>query len=121
MAQQETFGRKAPQSAAPKPVRRPDGPEPLSPELAAFAKSIRSARDSDVDEFARWRREQLPRRLSVILVGIALMTPGLVCLIAQAPLWVSLGLEAAGLAANVWLRHERRRQASDIAGWTPGN
>jgi hypothetical protein len=87
--------------------------------LDAFAASVRNAEASDVAEFARWRSEQFPRTLLMILVRFALLTPGLVCFVVQAPLWVSLGLEAAGIAANGWLRRERRRQASAIAAWTP--
>jgi hypothetical protein len=87
--------------------------------MDAFAASIRDADGSDVAEFARWRRSQVPRRLLIILVGLALLAPGLVCVALQAPWWVSLGLEAAGLAANGWLRRERRRQASAIAAWAP--
>ncbi|MGZ3371220.1 MAG: hypothetical protein ACXWK1_19905 [Caulobacteraceae bacterium] len=121
MAQQVTFGRRGVRSPtpAPSPIRTPDRPEPSSPELEAFAASIKDAELSDAAEFARWRRQQYPRRLLIILVGLALLAPGLVCFVVQAPLWVSLGLEAAGLFANGWLRQERRRQASAIAAWTP--
>ena len=119
MAQQVTFGRRSVGSPAPAPARTPGRLEPLSPELEAFAASIKDAQPSDVDEFARWRRHQSPRRLLTILVGIALMAPGVVCFIVQAPWWVSLSLEAGGFAANGWLRRERRRQASAIAAWAP--
>jgi hypothetical protein len=87
--------------------------------LEAFAASIRDANASDAAEFARWRRDQLPRRLLIILLRFALLAPGVICMLAQAPWWISLGLEGAGLAANGWLRRERRRQASAIAAWAP--
>jgi hypothetical protein len=87
--------------------------------LEAFAASVRDAQARDVEEFARWRRQQAPRRLLMLLVRLALLTPGLVCFALHAPWWVSLSLEAVGLAANGWLRGERRRQASAIAAWTP--
>ena len=121
MVQQATFGRRGIRSPTPTsaPVRAPGLLEPSSPELDAFAATIKDAELSDVAEFARWRRRQFPRRLLIILVGLGLMAPGLVCLIVRAPLWVSLSLEAAGLAANGWLRRERRRQASAIAAWAP--
>jgi hypothetical protein len=117
MAEQVTFGRRrvSPQAAA----RASRQPETSSADLEAFAASIRNERASDVAEFARWRRDQFPRRLLMILVSLALLTPGLVCFAVQAPWWVSLSLGAAGLAANAWLRWERRRQASAIAAWTP--
>ena len=121
MARQATFGRRGIRSPAPTstPGRAPGRIEPSSPGLDAFAATLRNAEASDVAEFARWRRRQFPRRLLIILVGLGLMAPGLVCLIVQAPLWVSLSLEAAGLAANGWLRRERRRQAAAIAAWAP--
>lgn len=117
MEQQVTFGRKGVRS--PEPARGPDGPEPSSPDLEAFAASIRDTQLSDAAEFARWRRQQAPRRLLMFLIGLVLMAPGLVCFAVQAPWWVSLSLEAAGLVANGWLRGERRRQASTIAAWAP--
>ena len=127
MTQQVTFGRRGVRPPAPEPApapasapaREPVRVEPSSPELEAFAASIRQARASDVAEFAQWRRDQRPRRVLIIVLRFALLTPGLVCFLFQAPWWISLGLEAAGLAANGWLRRERRRQASAIAGWSP--
>jgi len=120
MAEQATFGRrKVVSPPPPPPARKPVQPEASSPQLEAFAASVRAARASDAAEFAEWRREQLPRRLLVVLVGLALLAPGLICIVIQAPWWLSLGLEAAGLAANAWLRYERRRQASAIAAWEP--
>ena len=100
-------------------MRAPGRIEPSSPASDAFAATLKNAEPSDVAEFARWRRRQFPRRLLIILVGLGLLAPGLVCLIVQAPVWVSLSLEAAGLAANGWLRRERRRQAAAIAAWAP--
>jgi hypothetical protein len=117
MAEQATFGRRS--VRAPAPARTPGRPEPSNPELEAFAASVRDGQASDVAEFARWRREQFPRTLLMILVRFALLAPGLACFAFHAPLWVSLGLEVAGLVANGWLRRERRRQASAIAAWTP--
>lgn len=119
MAQQVTFGRKGVRSPAPAPAGAPGRVEPSNPELEAFAASIKDGKPSDAAEFAHWRRRQFPRRLLIVLVGLALMTPGLACFVVQTPWQVSLGLEAAGLAANGWLRRERRRQASAIAAWAP--
>ena len=117
MAEQVTFGRRG--VSPPAPARTPPRPEPSSPELEAFAASIRDAKLSDAAEFARWRRKQLPRRLLMILVRLALIAPGLVCFAVHAPWWVSAGLEVAGVAANAWVRGERRRQVSAIAAWAP--
>jgi hypothetical protein len=119
MAEPVTFGRRKALPSAPVPAQTPGRPELPSPDLEAFAASIRNAQGSDVEAFARWRREQAPRRLLMLLARFALLTPGLLCFALHAPWWVSTGLEAAGLAANAWLRRERRRQASAIAAWTP--
>lgn len=119
MAQQATFGRRGVRSPVSAPAPTPDRPEPSNPELEAFAASIRGAQAGEAAEFARWRRDQAPRRLLMILVRLALLAPGLFCFLVQAPWWVSLTLEGAGLAANGWLRRERRRQASAIVAWTP--
>ena len=51
------------------------------------------------------------------LATAAFMSPGLVCLLLQAPLGVSLGVEALGLAINAWIRRERRRRLSEITAW----
>ena len=117
MAEPVTFGRRSVRPPGPAPP--PAQPESPRPDLEAFAASVRGAQASDVDEFARWRRRQFPRRLLMLLVRFALLTPGLVCFALHAPWWVSLCLEAAGLAANGRLRRERRRQASAIAAWAP--
>jgi hypothetical protein len=87
--------------------------------LERFAASLKDVKINEVADFATWRRRQLPRRLLVILVGLILMAPGLLCFVVQAPWWLSVGLEAAGLAANGWLRRERRRQTLAIAKWAP--
>ena len=119
MAEQVIFGRRGARPPEPPPARVAAPPGPSSPELEAFAASIRDARLSDAAEFARWRRRQLPRRLLMILVRLALVAPGLLCFAVHAPWWISSGLEVAGVAANAWVRGERRRQVSAIAGWEP--
>jgi hypothetical protein len=101
----------------PAAARTPDRLEAWSPQLEAFVASLKDAEPSEAAEFARWRRRQFPRRLLIILLSLALLAPGVVCFAVQAPLWVSLTVEAAGLAANAWLRRERRRTASAIAAW----
>ncbi len=121
MAEQVTFGRRGGRPALPEPALAgtPVRPEPSSPELEAFAASVRDARLSDAAEFARWRRQQLPRRVLMILARLALIAPGMLCFAVHAPWWISSGLEVAGVAANAWVRGERKRQVSAIAGWEP--
>src|ERR1700744_3018172 len=100
-------------------ARAPDRLEAWSPQLEAFVASLKDAEPSEAAEFARWRQQQLPNRLLVFVLGVALLAPGLICFLVHAQFWVSLAVEAAGFAANIWLRHERRRNAAAIAGWTP--
>jgi hypothetical protein len=119
VAQQVTFGRRSALTPTPAPVRAPDRLEAWSPQLEAFVASLKDAEPSEAAEFARWRQQQLPNRLLVIVLGLALLAPGLVCFLIKTPLWVSLCVEAAGFVANAWLRHVRRRNASAIAGWAP--
>ena len=120
MTQQVTFGRRGLRATTPAPARQPVQPEPSSQHLDAFVASLRESKPSDAAEFARWRRDQLPRRLLMVAVSLALMAPGAFCFAFKAPWWISLGLEAAGVAGGIWLRRERRRQASAIAAWEPG-
>ena len=119
MAEQLTFGRRrVAVQAPPQPVYRLEDP---NPQLEAFRASLKSAPLSEDAEFAQWRRRQRPRRLMVILVGVAFLAPGVICFIFQAPWWVSLGLEIAGFAATDWRRRERKRQSKEIAAWTPSS
>ena len=117
MVQKATFGRRGVQPSAP--VRGPARPDPVNPQIEAFAASLREAEPSDAAEFARWRRRRLPHSVLLVVVGFALMAAGAACFVLHAPWWLSLGLEAAGLAGNAWLRRERRSQASAIAAWSP--
>ena len=124
MAEQRTFGRRRapqPDTAWPRPpVPRPiPVADPDSPQLQAFRASLKAVRPGQDAEFAQWTRAQRPQRLLVFLVGLAFLAPGAVCFALQAPWWVSLSLELAGLAANAWRRRERQRLARDIAAWTP--
>ena len=118
MAEQVTFGRRGVLTPSPA-ARAPDQLEAWSPQLEAFVASLKDAAPSEAAEFARWRQQQLPNRLLVFVLGVALLAPGLICFLFHAPWWISLGAEATGFAANAWLRHERRRSAAAIAAWAP--
>lgn len=117
MAQQATFGRRA--VSAPVHARNAYDVEHLSPEAEAFLATLNQRPADARDDFADWRRAQRPRRLIVIAVGAAFMSPGLFCFLFQAPWWLSIGLSLAGVGVNGWLRRERQSQAKAIAGWTP--
>lgn len=117
MAASTTFGRKRPSGdvAAGDPAR----PHALSPQAEAFRAQLLSNPGKAADEFADWRRATQPGRWIAWAVGLALMSPGLLCFLFQAPLPASIGLEIAGGIANVWLRRERRRHLQAIANWNP--
>ena len=123
MSEQTSFGRRqAPQSAgtpqprpAP-PARESRGPQALSPDAEAFRAQLKETPAAE-PSFAAWRRSQQGRRYLIWLVSAALLCPGVLCFIFNAPTSVSLGLEALGMAANYWLRRERKRHLSEIATW----
>jgi hypothetical protein len=115
VAASTTFGRKRPSGAAP-PRNSTEG---LSPQAEAFRAQLRSNPGKAEDDFADWSRATRPGRWMAWATGLALMSPGLLCFLFQAPLPVSIGLEIAGGVANAWLRRERRRHLRAIANWNP--
>jgi hypothetical protein len=90
--------------------------------LEAFRASLRaSPADASLTEdqaFDAWLRGQRMRRWRLVGVRLAFLAPGLVCLVLQTPWHISLGLEAAGVLANRWVKVERKRQASEITAWS---
>lgn len=67
--------------------------------------------------FDDWLKTQRTRRLRFLFVRFALLAPGLLCFVLDAPLALSMGLEIAGFIANVWVKTERKKQAEEIATW----
>ena len=121
VAASTTFGRKR-TSGVTAGVTAPISPaarQGLSPQAEAFRASLRANPDAPVEDFANWRRTTQPRRWVAWAVGLALMSPGLLCFALHTPRSVSVGLEVAGAVANAWLRQERRRHLREIATWTP--
>jgi hypothetical protein len=115
VASETTFGRKhAPDASSP---RETPGPRQLSPQAEAFRASLKAAPISVEEDFSEWRKAQRSRRLMTWIVALALTSPGLLCFLLQAPLSVSIALEIAGMAANAWLRHERRKHLRAISAW----
>jgi hypothetical protein len=115
MAADESFGRRR----GHEPIQAGAGyvAAGLSPEAEAFRATMTSGPTDGAPDFADWRRAQQPRRLFAWLLTFALLSPGLLCFLFQAPLSISIGLEGAGLAINAWLRRERRRHLAAIARW----
>ncbi|HEY2662568.1 MAG TPA: hypothetical protein VGI79_22815 [Caulobacteraceae bacterium] len=119
MAQATTFGRKrAPDLARPLTPQ----PEPefgLSAEAEAFRAQLKASGPIDNSGFSGWRRSVRGRRLLAWFATFALLSPGLLCFLFQAPDEISGGLELAGLFASWWLRRERRRHLQQITQWEP--
>ena len=107
---------------APRPARAsaPDPAQPsarLSAKAEAFRAELAASRGEAGPGFADWRRSQFGSQLMIWLLGMAFLSPGLLCLILQAPLQVSAVVEIAGIVINIWLRRERRRRRSEILAW----
>jgi hypothetical protein len=92
-------------------------PQPDSPQVEAFRAELARSRDGDGDSFAAWRRSQRGEAVLTWAAAIAFASPGLLCLLLQAPLALSIGLEVAGFAANAWVRRQRRRRLKAIVAW----
>ena len=116
MTAQTSFGRRqaTPSRIAPTPALDSDT---LSPEAEAFRAQLAASRAEAEPDFGAWHRAQRSKRLLAWGIGIALMLPGVVCFALDTPWYVSIGLEVFGIAANMWLRQERRRRISEIASW----
>jgi len=119
MSDARPFGRR---QAAPAPKSRAATPRPAEPakgltaEAEAFRAELVASRAAPT-ALTDWRRSLLTRQITAWLITLAFMSPGLLCLLFQAPLAVSGGLEIAGLAVNAWLRRARRRRLSEIVAW----
>jgi len=120
--QTATFGRRQPKAAprAPAPAR-PLRTGPAPPELSAAAEAFRAGlaaeRKSPANEFAAWRRSRGWRRLLIYAATAVSFAPGIASFVMDAPLPVSIGLEVAAIAANVWVRRERARRRREILAW----
>ena len=71
------------------------------------------------DGFSAWRRGRGAARAAAWLATFALLTPGVLCFVLQAPTGVSLAVEGLGMAANWWLRRQRRAHLAAIRDWSP--
>lgn len=91
----------------------------LSAEAEAFRAQLKVDRPAESADFSDWRRGMRGRRLAAWFLTFALLSPGLLCFLFQAPGEISGGLELLGLFANWWLRRERRRHLQQIIQWEP--
>ncbi len=89
----------------------------LSPEAEALRAQLAAGRDETEPSFADWRRSQRGGQVFAWVMTFALLSPGVLCFLFQAPIQVSSGLEVVGMIANWWLRRERWRRLRDIAAW----
>jgi hypothetical protein len=119
MTATQTFGRR--RAPAPPPRSGPASPLPavggLSPKAEAFLAELAAERTAEGADFASWRRGERGRRMAGWAVSLISFAPGLVSLAIDAPLWLSLGLEAAAVFGNIWLRRERWRRMREIVAW----
>lgn len=122
MPQTATFGRRQPRTAPPAaaPARKLE-PKAAPPQLSAAAEAFRAElaaeRKSPANDFDAWRRSRRWRQLLIWAATVVSFAPGVATFVMDAPLPVSIGLEAAAMAANVWVRRERARRRREILAW----
>jgi hypothetical protein len=117
VSDQNSFGRRKPVVSAV--LRSTASQTALSPDAEAFLAKLAAERPAAQSGFAQWMGERRARRTLAWIVGLALLCPGALSFIFNAPAYVSIGLEVMGVVTNVWLRRERRRHLNEIASWEP--
>jgi len=119
LAHENVFGRRG--SANGPPLHPPTKVETSRP-AAEYVRSAPDKQDrSTTSDFADWRRGQRGRWLAAWALGLLFVSPGLLCFLFQAPLGLSVVMEVAGVAANAWVRRERRRRLQEIVQWDPSD
>lgn len=119
MAHERVFGRRGSTQAA---VRRSSVEIGALSPVADYVSVLPEApQRSATADFADWRRAQRSRWLAAWALGLLFVSPGLVCFLVHAPLGLSLAMEVAGVAANAWVRRERRRRLQAIVQWDPSD
>ena len=88
----------------------------LDPRAEAFAAQLATDRRAG-SGFDQWRRSESGRRWLFRGLTLASFSPGLVSVLIDAPMELSVGLEVAALILNIWLRAERRRRLRAIVNW----
>jgi len=68
-------------------------------------------------QFTDWRRSQQFGGILMILLRLALMTPGGLCFVLHAPSSVSFGLEITGFVLGWWVKRARKRYIRTIVDW----
>jgi hypothetical protein len=133
MSAPDNFGRRQPAIAPPakgsrrgaasgptpaaKSSTRPPAASDLGPRAEALRVQIAADRRATPSAFDQWRRSQGGQRWLVWAVTLASFSPGLISFIFNAPLLLSIGLEVAAFAGNIWLRRQRRRRMREIVAW----
>jgi hypothetical protein len=123
VTQTNSFGRRQPGSAvqpakAQRPARpTPPSPSDLSPSAEAFRLELAARKDAPRADFADWRRANAGRQVAMWAITLLSFAPGLISLGLDLPLELSIGLELAAVAGNVWLRRERWRRMREIVAW----
>ncbi len=88
--------------------------EQFSPQIEAFRAELSASRAAPEPGFAAWRRSRLGGTVLTWAVAVLFMSPGLLCFLLQAPVGDSIGLEVAGVAANIWVRRRSRQRMKYI-------
>ncbi len=117
MPASSSFGRR--QAPAPPPVRAAPRPAPpaassLSAEAEAFRAQLAGSSADRTSPLDDWRRSRRGRQIAVWVVTLASLAIGPVSFELETPLSVSIVLEVAAIAANIWLRRERRNRLREI-------
>jgi hypothetical protein len=121
MPEPQVFGRRQTKAGPAVAARRPTAPiaerAPLDSDAEALRSRLAAAAARPTSPFAAWRRSRQGRETWTWVLGLAFLSPGLICMAIGAPSAVSIGLELAGFGVNAWLRGERRRRAREITAW----
>jgi len=96
----------------------------LSVAAQAFAQKVRaegalSGAPTGSGELKAWKAAQVRQTLAHTVLGLILMAPGVISLLLNLSLPLSVGLEALGLLGNLWLRQARVKRRRQILQWTP--
>jgi hypothetical protein len=125
------FGRRgAPTPPQPRRPRQPPSaraaePAPPAPDLSAEAEAFRASLAADrggrSDAFGDWRRSTNWERWLMWGVRLFSFAPGLISFVIDAPIELSIGLEVAAFAGNIWFRTTRRRRMREVVAWKDPN
>src|ERR1700761_1034955 len=89
----------------------------LGPRAEALRSKIAREQVTAPPTFEDWKRKNAARQKLALGVSVLSFVPGAIAMLFDAPLSLSLALEAAAVFGNVWLRRERFRRRREILDW----